>query len=198
MTRTPQVAIGGDGTAVAAWQRSSGDYSTIQVAVLTHGTWTPHARLSVPGENAVDPRVAMDDAGDAVVLWRWFDGANWLVESSFRPAAGSWQRVEQVSVAGFSALSPQLAMNGAGQAVAVWAYQSEVWSAQLGAGGRWSSERETPNSGSGSGSSAPSVAIDASGNETVVWASNGSVYGSFKPHDADAWDPGPAGRLQRR
>jgi hypothetical protein len=190
VTRTPQVAIGGDGTAVAAWQRSSGDYSTIQVSVLTRGAWSVPLRLSVPGENAGTPRVAMDDAGDAVVLWRWFDGASWLLESAFRPTGGSWQRVEQVSVAGFSVASPQLAMNGAGQAVAIWAYGSEVWTSQLGAGGRWSSEREVDagDARDASRSSAPSVAIDASGNETAVWAPNGYVYGSFKAHDADAWD----------
>jgi hypothetical protein len=191
VTRTPQVAIGGDGTAVAVWQRASGDYSTIQVSVLAHGAWSAPLRLSVPGENAEAPRLAMDDAGDAVVLWRWFDGANWLVESSFRPASGSWQRVEQVSAPGFSALSLQLAMNRVGEAVAVWAYQSEVWSSQLGEGGRWSRERniDAQNTQLGSGSSAPSVAIDASGNEAIVWGRNGYVFGAFKAQGADAWDP---------
>lgn len=191
VTRTPQVAIGGDGTAVAVWQRASGDYATIQVSVLGHGAWSAPLRLSIPGENAETPRVAMDDAGDAVVLWRWFDGANWLVDSSFRPAGGNWQRVEQVSAPGFSALALHLAMNRMGRAVAVWTYPSGVWSSQLGQGGRWSGEREvdSQDADSGSSSSAPSVAIDASGNEAVVWAWNGFVYGAFKAQDADAWDP---------
>jgi hypothetical protein len=190
VTRDPQVAIGGDGTAVAVWQRSAGDYSAVQASVLIHGVWSPAVTLSVPGQNASTPRVAMDDAGDAVAIWRWFDGANWIVASSFRPADGTWQRIEPVSVAGFSAQSPQLAMNGAGQAVAVWAYGSSVWSSQLGAGGRWSAERQVdgPDSPSGTRSSAPSVAISATGDETAVWVPNGNVYGSFKRHDADAWD----------
>lgn len=189
VTRSPQVAIGGDGTAVAVWERSDGDYSSIQASVLAPGgTWLAPERLSIPGGAATAARVAMDDAGDTLAIWRWYDGTNWIVASSFRPAGHDWQRVRQVSTAGFSVGSPSLAMNGAGRAVAIWTDSSGVWSAQLGGDGRWARSRAVVASGGGTRS--PSVAIDAAGDETALWAARGSLYGSFRASDADAWDDG--------
>jgi hypothetical protein len=190
VTLTPQVAVGGDGTAVAAWQRSDGDYSTIETSVLTRGSWSTTRRLSIAGGNATNPRIAMDDAGNAVEAWRWNDGLHWIVASSFRPAGRDWQRVQQVSAPGISAASLQLAMNASGQAVVIWATRVGVFAAQLGGNGRWSTPREVDNGDDppSTASSSPSVAIDPAGDETALWSPSGYVYGSFRAHDADAWD----------
>jgi hypothetical protein len=189
VTRSPQVAVGGDGTAVAVWQRSDGDYSTIHSSVLAPGgAWSAPLRLSVPGGEASSPRVAMDDAGDALAIWRWYDGLNWIIASSFRPAGHDWQRVRQVSVAGISARPAGLAMNGSGRAVAIWAESTGLWSSRFGANGRWGGERQVEDDSGGPIGGAPSVAINASGDETALWSEGGSLFGSFRAHDADDWD----------
>jgi hypothetical protein len=187
VTRNPQVAVGGDGTAVAVWERSDGDYSSIRASVLTPGgAWSLPQQLSVPGENATGARVAMDDAGDVLAIWRWYDGLNWIVASSFRQAGHDWQRVREVSISGFSAGPPGLAMNGSGRAVAIWPEASGVWTAQLAVDGRWSRQRRMD--ASGAGAPGPSVGIDATGDETAFWSGGGSLYGSFRASAADQWD----------
>ena len=187
VTRNPHVAVGGDGAAVAVWERSDGDYSIIQASVLTPGgAWSVPQQLSVPGGNATSARIAMDDAGDALAIWRWYDGLNWILAASYRPAGHDWQRVRQVSVSGFSAGPPGLAMNGSGRAVAIWTETSGVWTAQFGVDGRWARKRKMDAPGAGAPN--PSVSIDATGDETAFWSSGGSVYGSFRASAADQWD----------
>jgi hypothetical protein len=188
VTRSPQIAVGGDGTAVAAWERSDGDYSIIQASVLAPGgVWSAPQRLSVLGGSANSVRVAMDDAGDALAIWRWYDGGNWIIVSSFRPHGGNWARARQVSVPGISAGIPALAMNASGRATAIWVEASGIWSLNF-ENNRWSSERAVDDTHAGATS--PSVAIDTEGNETAVWSVSGSVFGSFRASGSSGWDDG--------
>ena len=90
---------------MAVLERSDGDYSSIRASVLTPGgaCVATAATLRSRREMQSGARVAMDDAGDALAIWRWYDGLNWIVASSFRQAGYDWQRVREVSVSGFSA-----------------------------------------------------------------------------------------------
>src|SRR5262249_40307259 len=82
--------------------------------------WLQRHDLSAHGEDAAAPRIALDAAGDAVAVWRRFDGADYVIQSAARPAGGSWSAPVDLSAPGEEAQSPQLAVDAAGDAVAVW------------------------------------------------------------------------------
>jgi hypothetical protein len=82
------------------------------------GSWTSNL---VPGSTSgVEPRVALDNAGNAVVVWEKSDNT---VQSSYRPAAGSWAAALQASPIGAVALNPQVAISPTGMAWAIWRHK---------------------------------------------------------------------------
>ncbi|MDX6646372.1 MAG: hypothetical protein QOK40_2099, partial [Miltoncostaeaceae bacterium] len=67
----PELAVTGDGRAIAVWTRGRGTRAGLQVTSYTPGAgWTAPITLSAAGELASEPAVAVDEAGDAVVAWR--------------------------------------------------------------------------------------------------------------------------------
>jgi hypothetical protein len=57
------------GTGIAVWEEAGSEFGTVWVAWYRGGIWTPPLQLSEVGAHAVLPRVALNDAGDAVVAW---------------------------------------------------------------------------------------------------------------------------------
>ena len=83
-------------------------------------TWLSPVDVSLAGQSALEPQVAIDAAGDAVAVWDRSNGANTIVQAAARPAGGSFGAPVDLSVAGGNALVPQVAIDPAGDAVAVW------------------------------------------------------------------------------
>src|SRR5438874_586268 len=76
--------------------------------------------LSAAGQNAGEPQVAFDGSGNALAVWRRSNGTNFIVQSAFRPAGGAFGAPVDLSAAGQNAFQPQVAFDGAGNALAVW------------------------------------------------------------------------------
>ena len=64
--------------------------------------------------------MAIDPAGDAVAVWDRPNGSNFIVQAAARPAGGSFGAPVDLSLAGQNAFDPQVAIDPAGDAVAVW------------------------------------------------------------------------------
>jgi hypothetical protein len=113
------VAVNSQGLGLVAWsQRSSGQY-LLKVRWLD-GVDTGQT-LSTAG-NAGAPRLAFDSAGNAIVLWAQNSSSRTSVWSRrYSVASGQWSVARQLSsdAAGSSHL-PDLALDRAGNAVAVW------------------------------------------------------------------------------
>jgi hypothetical protein len=167
------VAIDPDGGAVAAWSRFDGTTARVQAALLEPGTTAFGApvTLSAAGGNATDPQVALDAAGNAVVLWSRFDGSVNRIQATFRPTGGSFGATQTVSASGQSAVFPRLAVNPAGNAVAVWqrfdGADQRVQAAFRPAGGGFGGVQTI--SVAGQDGTAPDVAIDAAGRAVAIW-----------------------------
>jgi PKD repeat protein len=133
--------------------------------------WLPPVDISRAGSDATEPEVAVDSAGDAVVAWRRLDGANYVIETANRPAGGAWSAPLQLSAAGQNAETPQLALDAAGDAVAVWSRSNGsnyiVQSATM-AGGGWGAPLDL--SAPGADAKAPQVAVDGAGHFVAVWS----------------------------
>ena len=75
------------GDALVAWRRFDGTHWRVQAAARPRGEGlAAPADVSGAGQDAVSPRVAMDYAGNAIAVWRRFDGTPWIVQAAVRPA----------------------------------------------------------------------------------------------------------------
>jgi len=88
---------------------------------LAIGWQLPATDLSAIDEDAGLPQVVVNDTGNAIAIWRRHDGSNWVVQTKkYDKATDAWSTVTNLSETGFDALYPQVAINNAGDAIAVW------------------------------------------------------------------------------
>ncbi len=170
----PVVALDGRGDAVVVWAQSFDSHWAVMAAKRTAGRpWSPPRAISSTTSDAASPQVATDADGDAVAVWQWFDGQHSIIQSAdydFRK--GRWSKPANLSQGGRDSVAPRLAVDAAGDAVAVWTTLSFVgWTVEgtiRPAGGAWEKAADiiTPVVGTAS----PDVAVDASGNAVAVWA----------------------------
>jgi hypothetical protein len=172
----PAVAMNDAGDAVAVWTHVDGT-DTVQGAVRPMaGTWAEPADLSDGGQEAGQPDVAIDEAGEAVAVWHRFDGSDFIVQGSVRSAGGDWAEPDDLSASGHDGMSPVVAMNGAGSAVAMW-YRSDgaklrVQAAVRPSGGEWLKPDTLSRAGENAGF--PEVALDAAGDAIAVFGRSGT------------------------
>jgi hypothetical protein len=74
----PDVAIDSDGNASVVWLQSNGfDYDLFGARYLARSAaWQPAAQIENDTGNPNHPRIAIDPAGNATVIWERYDGAN--------------------------------------------------------------------------------------------------------------------------
>ncbi len=198
----PQVAVNAQGEATAVWQSyGEGDYY-IQSAngLIGHGTWGEPVDLSVAGQVAANPRVAVKAAGQAVAVWEWggIEFTPYTVQGAVRPATGRWGPPIDLSAGGANGADyPDVTVDAQGDAVAVWeiregtasSVQSAVWTA---ASGAWKAPVDLSPAGTSAGS--PQVAVDPDGDAIAVWSSwltGGSedfIQGAIRPAGGE-WQP---------
>jgi PKD domain len=139
--------------------------------------WLAPVDLSEAGQNAEEPHVAFDSQGDALAVWRRFDGSNYIIQAATRLGGGSWQAPVDLSEKGESASEPQVAFDSQGDALAVWIRSNGsneiIQAASRPAGGSWQAPVDL--SEKGESASEPQVAFDSQGDAFAVWQrSNGS------------------------
>jgi hypothetical protein len=168
----PDVAMSPDGTAVAAWQSSSGATSVVETNSLPlAGPWTGEEAISMPATVTEPPHLVANESGDFFAIWSR-SGTGLVAEVATRPAGGGWQAPEQISTPALEAHAPQLAVDTAGDAVAAWyRFDGSVGSVEgtsLAAGGSWTTPvRISPL---GAEAEAPQVAMSTAGVAQVVWS----------------------------
>ncbi len=115
----PDVATSSTGNSVAAWVRSG----VVTVASSQGGSaWSAPIPLGGSTGTAA-PSVAVDAAGDAVVVWGTASGQ---VQAAYRSAGGAWGPVATLASGVDLGLgAPQVAIDADGAAVAVWATTDE-------------------------------------------------------------------------
>ncbi|QBX54465.1 PKD domain-containing protein [Nocardioides seonyuensis] len=168
----PRLVIDSAGTVTAVWRRNNGVHNVIQSAVRpAGGSWSAPADLSAAGQSANTPRLAVDGQGGVTVVWYRWNGSHYLVQAVSRPAGGTWSSPTDLTALGGSAWDPEVAVDTAGNATAVW-YRSDgtdyiMQAASRPAGGTWSVP--TNLSAPGEDAREPRVVVDSAGNATAVW-----------------------------
>jgi uncharacterized protein YheU (UPF0270 family) len=197
----PQVAMDNNGNAIIVWNQSDiNHHNKIFKSEYRNGAWVNPANLTdninPDGYYAEDPQVAMDDNGNAIIVWSQSDGTNEQIFKS-EYSDGVWHNSASlssnikklvakegviinfdsviISPAGQNAKYPQVSMDSSGNAVIVW-QQSDGTNNQIFKseyrGGSWTHPASLTDNISPDGQDAgtPQVAMDNNGNAIIVWS----------------------------
>jgi glucose/arabinose dehydrogenase len=168
----PDVAADPNGNSVFTWRHFDGTNQRIQARVRSaSGALSAVQTVSAAGQDAFDPRVAVDAAGDAVFTWRRFDGTNYRIESRVRSASGALSAVQTLSDPGQDAFDPQVAVDPAGDAVFAWrrsdGSNERIQSVARSAAGNLSAVQTLSRLGRDAFD--PRVGVDSTGDAVFAW-----------------------------
>lgn len=193
---TPQMAMDALGNATALWIQGGRSWAN---RYTVNGGWGVPALIETSTQPASDPRVAMDAYGNAMAIWRQSDGARNNLWSNYYQTGVGWGQpvlveyydgtyISQGEVGDVT--SPQLAMNAAGLAVAVWLQQDVRFDSTSGyivdtvyvnsfwPGVGWSGRRMIDATDIGP-SYTPKAAVSANGAIVATWSRATSPNGLF-------------------
>lgn len=117
----PCLAVNNDGNAIAAWQRFDGAYSIIQGATKpSKGNWSKPVDLTLTGEDASNPQVALGGSNAGVIVWKKSDGTNFVIEATTTAHGNAWSNPSVLSLSGEDSVNPNITIDKFGNAVAIW------------------------------------------------------------------------------
>jgi hypothetical protein len=181
----PQVAMNGEGDAVAVWRQFDGYHNNIWSNRYVVGDGWGDALIIgldpiMPAGDADWPQVAMDGDGNAVAVWQVWMGTQQSIWSNQYVVGAGWYYASPIGYAGGDYRSPQVAMDGGGNAVAVWHQWDgkNILSNRYVVGDGWG-DAELIETNDGDAYD-PQVAVDGSGNAVAVWGQwdggQGNIY----------------------
>ena len=175
----PQVAVDSSNRALAIWEQYQGTQRSIWYNRYNPGSgWGTAQELASPVDQGQsrNPRLAMDNDGNAIAIWNQWDGTKydlWFREyranDGWQPAALLEHRDEIIVP-----FKTSLAMNSNGIAVAGWMHsngpqtQDSIWANIYRAGSGWENETQIVTA-TALDISSPYSAVDHAGNAFVVW-----------------------------
>ncbi|MBI5852687.1 MAG: hypothetical protein HZB39_16870 [Planctomycetes bacterium] len=179
-----RAAIAANGDSLIAWHQSDGSNTQIYLSECRGGVWTNPTgatdNISLDGQNALWPDVAMNEDGDAIVAWSQSDGTNARIYvSQYR--SGAWSHpsafTDAINPASTDAFFPQVALADNGDAIVTW-FQSDGSDYQVFAStfrfAVWSHPASLTTNLSPDGEDAvfAQVAMDEDGDAVVAWQQN--------------------------
>jgi hypothetical protein len=177
------IAIDGPGDAIAVWTYFDGEHRIAQASVRpAGGAFGVRETLSEAGENANEPDLDIDGAGNATVVWDRLEGITWFLRFADRPAGGSFGQPQSFGESSGRIEGPVLAVSPPGESLVAWRLggknKSTVEAALRSAGGSFSEPIEVS-----SGIDLaffPDVALNSAGDAVVVWTGESSGGQSAK------------------
>jgi hypothetical protein len=167
----PQIAFDSSGNAIAVWRQSDGTRYNIYANRFNGTSWGTAELLETDNAgNAQYPQIAFDSSGNAIAVWRQFDGITDNIWAN-RFDGTSWGTAELIETDAGSAIRPQIAIDSSDNAIAVW-LQSDGTRDNIYAnrfnGTSWGTAEliEADNAGN---VDYPQIAFDSSGNAIAVW-----------------------------
>ena len=174
---TPKTAMDAAGNAMAVWVQHDGTRYNVwanryDVAL---GKWDEAELIETNSGEVTYPKVSMDGAGNAMVVWYQYDGDRLNIWGNrYNAALGRWGEAVLIETnnAG-DAYSPEIAMNAAGNAMAIW-YQYDgdrldIWANRYDVAlGHWGVAKLIESNNAGN-AYIPEIAMDAAGNAMAVW-----------------------------
>jgi hypothetical protein len=173
------VATAADGSATVVWagsieEEGKSNYVIRARRIDPEGGLDPIQSLSAVGRDASDPRIAIAPNGVATVVWKRWNGSNFLIKDRRIEADGTVQvaDADTPSAAGQDAVEPRVAVGADGTATL-------IWSRFDGSSQRIQARQVAPNgalgavpldlSAAGGSAIEPSEVVGPDGRVTVVW-----------------------------
>jgi hypothetical protein len=187
---SPQIAVDRNNNVTVVWERYAGTKLLVQsVDRPAGGSWTSPADVGEVALGAApEPWIAVDWEGRATVVWK--DAG--VIETAFRPFAGSWEA--PVPLSPEESFTPQAAMDARGDTTVVWMHfdgsNYVVESAYRPEGAEWEAPALVSQPGEAGGN--PHVALDAAGDSLVAWRGEDEgkefVQAAYRPAGG-SWAP---------
>jgi hypothetical protein len=186
----PVVGIDATGQAHAAWVWDS--LRIDRARSLSSGAWSANFTISSPP--STDIQVAVDDAGDALFVWRHQDGSRWNIHA-LRVVDGAAGPDALLSNNAGDASMPQISGDANGNAHVVWMQEraagvNDIWTNRYTAGAGWGVSTLLENQNGTA--TFPRVALAANGDAHAVWtqaSSTESDIQSARYTTAGGWGP---------
>jgi hypothetical protein len=178
----PQIAIDASGNAVAVWQQSDGIRTNIWGNRMSAtGVWGTAQLIETDNaSNASQPQIAINASGNAVAVWQQSNGMLTNIWANRMTAAGVWGTAELIETDNTGdADSPQIAIDLAGQAVAVWQQYDgtryNIWANRMTSAGVWGTAQLIETDAGDA--YLPQIAIDPTGQAVAIgWQFDGTRY----------------------
>jgi hypothetical protein len=130
----PAIAVDERGDAIVVWLRTDGSRISVWGNRFLNGEgWGPATRLETDDRGDAEwLRLARDRGGGAIAVWRQSDGARLRVVANRFAAATGWRGdgVIQPDLTSDAGL-PEVAVNAAGEAIAIWPQGDAIWSVRF-------------------------------------------------------------------
>jgi|GEM_PF-1858565 len=172
----PHIAVSGNGDAVAVWVEETAGRGDIWSKFYNPGKgWGNPVLVETDSTYSSDkPRVAMDDAGNAIAVWQLADTgyADSIWASRYVPGSG-WGEAEPLETEDGDASQQQVVASSSGNAIAVWEQYDVIDTLQI-----WANHYITDSGWTGpelivwnedTNASEPQVAINDNGVAFAVW-----------------------------
>jgi hypothetical protein len=165
------LAVNATGGAIVTWAGPTG--AILADSGTVTGGFPAPVTVAAPAYRQGDPAVALNDAGQASLVWR----GRTTALAATRTAGGAWSAATQLTANASGSVST--AIDGAGDAVAAFAQYNgatttfPVYVARRPAGGTWGAA--TPLSAPADYAPAPQAAADPAGSFVVAWSDDDSL-----------------------
>ena len=177
------VAIDANGNATAVWQQAD----SIWANRYTAGSgWGTPVLIESGSDWAGNPQVGVDAGGNVIAVWWQRIGGRISTVANRYVAGSGWGSAAAIEADDSGDTSaPQIAVDAAGNAVAVWAWSADtggsnfvynVWANRYVVGVGWGSAAPIDSNNTAQPNPAPQVALGADGNAIAVWH---RPHGSF-------------------
>jgi hypothetical protein len=182
LVRPGALVLDAMGNAIAVWDnvesRSCGDDETCSTASLYTSRFTaadgwsePRLMATARDSSGTDAHIAMNSAGDAVLVWAENDGGGADIWTRRYVAGGGWRSSVRIDTQPASASAPQVVMNEDGDAMAVWSQgdgiTNDIWANRYTAGSWGTAVRIESSAAYGT---FPRIAMNEHGDASAVWS----------------------------
>lgn len=137
-------------------------------------SWQPPLDVTQSGGNTVGMQVAPYTDGRAIAVWSWFNGTNYVIQSSLIKNSGSWTKPVTISTPGADAFFPQISVDSKGNAIAIWAQKNSnnilvIQAANKPRNGIWGQPSNVSINDNRGDATLPQIAFNKKGKAHAVW-----------------------------
>ncbi len=198
----PRMSMNAHGDVMVAWERDSARGCLVEAAFHpANRGWSRQRALSDTHAGCpAEQHVAIDDRGDAIVVWVAQRGRTEFVESASHSAEGRWTGRRILAKGPLINEATDVGMDARGDAIVVWHEQalkgddgSAMWMRIRPAGRAWGTARKVPGAKDGT----PSLAVDPRGDALVAWTDKRGVEAAARPAGGHWQKPYTVSRHER-